>query len=74
MTNQRSYNTVKTAEEAIMDLSLQTGVLYDPEVVDHFLKLGNPAIFERKIRSDEDGLLEEIFPMEGFIGLFIEEP
>ncbi|WP_197075642.1 HD-GYP domain-containing protein [Leptospirillum sp. Group II 'CF-1'] len=70
MTNQRSYNSVKSAEEAVLELSFQAGILYDPLVIDHFLSLGNPAEFEPRIHCREESFLQEIFPMEGFVGLF----
>ena len=74
MTNQRSYNLVKKADDAVRELSSQAGNLYDPLVVKHFLKLGNPADFESRIRWREDSLLCEIFPVGGFVGLFLNPP
>ena len=71
MTNQRSYNIVKDSRAACLELSQQAGILYDPEVIRHFLDLGDPVDFESRIRWREETLLQEIFPIGGFFGLFI---
>ena len=72
MTNQRSYNLVKSSEEAVLELSFQAGSLYDPLVIHHFLSLGTPADFEPRIRWREESLLQEIFPVGGFVSLIAD--
>ena len=73
MTNQRSYNVVKSAKDACLELSHQAGVLYDPVVIRHFQKLGDPVDFESRLRWRDETLLHEIFPVGGFLELFTNE-
>ena len=73
MTNQRSYNVVKSAGDACHELSRQAGTLYDPNVIHHFLGLGDPVDFEHRIRWREQSFLQEIFPVRGFVELFARE-
>ncbi|MHB1287418.1 MAG: HD-GYP domain-containing protein [Leptospirales bacterium] len=72
MTNQRSYNVVKSFNEARVEMTIQSGILYDPEAFHNFLKLGNPDFYESntpwKCKS-----LEEMFSVERFISLFVED-
>ncbi|MHB1285552.1 MAG: HD-GYP domain-containing protein [Leptospirales bacterium] len=72
MTNQRSYNVVKSFNEALVELTLQSGILYDPEVFQGFVKLGNPGFFESNSQRKCE-FLDEVFSVEGFIGLFVED-
>ena len=70
MTNQRSYNQVRDSKEAVREIRDQSGILYDPRVVRHFCAMGKPEDWEHRVREREETLLHEIFPLEGFVGLF----
>ncbi len=72
MTNQRSYNKVQDPKEAVSEIEGRSGILYDPRVVRPFCALGNPADWEHRLREGEETLLHEIFPLEGFVGLFAD--
>ena len=72
MTNQRSYNQIVSGPEAIREIGGQSGILYDPHVVRHFLKMGDPLVWEHRFRGEEENFLPEIFSPEGFVSLFSE--
>ena len=72
MTNQRSYNQVVNGPEAVREIVRQSGILYDPQVIRHFRKMGDPMVWEHRFRGGEENFLPTIFPLEGFVGLFSE--
>ena len=72
MTNQRSYNQVIDRAQAVREIEEQAGILYDPQVVRHFCAMGNPADWKHFRFGGGETFLPEIFPLDGFVGLFAE--
>lgn len=72
MTTRRTYNTLKNHEEALLELSMNAGILYDPEVVHHFLEIEAASLLDEQAPFKEEGILEALFPAERFIQLVTE--
>lgn len=64
MVDQRSYNRVKSHEEADTELLRYSGILYDPEMVAAFVALKREDIRTILESDEESSFLETIFPME----------
>jgi HD-GYP domain-containing protein (c-di-GMP phosphodiesterase class II) len=72
MTTRRAYNAIKNHEEALLELSMNAGILYDPEVVHHFLEIDAAYLWGEEAPFKEEGILEALFPAERFIQLVTE--
>ncbi|MCL4485088.1 MAG: HD-GYP domain-containing protein [Nitrospirae bacterium] len=70
MTNQRSYNTVRQIDDAILELLHESGSLYDPHVVRSFISFAHPPD-DNEIMDNMERFLEEVFPPERFIQTFL---
>lgn len=71
MTSQRSYNNVKSVDEAYADLSANSGILYDPIVVEHCLLIIDTNSQENPLINEE--FIEILYFPEKFFPWFIRQ-
>lgn len=69
MVTQRSYNAVKTHDEALLELSMLAGVRYDPKAVHHFLEIDKRELETIVFPSGGNDFIETIFPIDHFLRL-----
>jgi putative nucleotidyltransferase with HDIG domain len=70
MVTQRTYNDVKTHDQAQLELSMLAGVRYDPKAVHHFLEISKRDLENIVSPPGESDLIETIFPVDHFFRLF----
>lgn len=71
LTGNRSCQDPVVHEEALLDLELGVGVLYDPEVVTHFFGIPKERLQDTFVPFEEEGNLEGLFPPDRFLRLFV---
>lgn len=71
LTGNRSPHGFASHEEALLELAMEVGDLYDPDVVHRFFELPKERLQETAVPFEEEGDLEDLFPPDRFLRLFV---